>query len=677
MRVALVGPELEENLALRYLHASVAAAGHEGRIFDFHAPEQIPGIIEALLEYDPGMVGLSMVFTIRAREFIDLAEALRRKGYAGHITAGGHFATFHSDRLLGEFPAFDSIVHGEGEEAIVDLIRNVNELDEVAGISFRDGTGRVVTNVVRCNPDNLDLRPFPTRPDRFHDYMGFPIANVLSSRGCFGRCNFCSIHAWYQRNPGKRFRQRSVEEVAREMAGLYHQRGVRIFNFHDDNFFLPVEERNVERFKALKRLLDKAAVGPIAVQVKSRPDSITPGILGALKDLGLFRVFLGVESNSVAGLKTLGRGIRRNQNHSALHMLMEEGVHTTFNLLMFDPESTMPDIRDNIAFISQFPRVPLNFGRTEVYAGTPLEARLRSQNRLIAKDFITTYRIADPRAQMAFEIFKEVFIPRNFHDDGMNLEAMKLDYYFHLLRHFRPERADASLEKQVKGWLLSLNTNNAELLERICDFVEAGMPMDSQVAGFAQLLAEERAEFDRGIAREASKILEDIKRLAEEQVSPNHPSIRMAASAAAVALIITVAGCGKHMHEMAPSPERIEKPVESPQLPAESKEIVRKTVDEKHQMEITSLLVKHDVLKQEIQLRLSVDAKGNVTSAEVILPAEVKKPTFKKELAELAEKWTFKEIRSRGDCTVKLKTGQILRRDDWHMTEMMIQPMDE
>ncbi|MDP6358566.1 MAG: hypothetical protein QF473_25835, partial [Planctomycetota bacterium] len=200
---------------------------------------------------------------------------------------------------------------------------------------------------------------------------------------------------------------------------------------------------------------------------------------------------------------------------------------------------------------------------------------------------------------------------------------------------------------------------------------------DSQVVGFTQLLAEERAEFDRNIAREASKILEDIRRLAEERISPNHPSIRMAASAAAVALIITVAGCGKHMHEMAPSPERIEKPVENPQLPAESKEIVRKTVDEKHQMEITSLLVKHDALKQEIQLRLSVDAKGNVTSAEVILPAEVKKPAFKKELAEVAEKWTFKEIRSRGDCTVKLKTGQILKRDDWHMTEMMIQPMDE
>ena len=41
-------------------------------------------------------------------------------------------------------------------------------------------------------------------------------------------------------------------------------------------------------------------------------------VISLLKSLGLFRLFLGVETNAVLGLKTLGRGIERRQNHEAL-----------------------------------------------------------------------------------------------------------------------------------------------------------------------------------------------------------------------------------------------------------------------------------------------------------------------------------------------------------------------
>jgi radical SAM superfamily enzyme YgiQ (UPF0313 family) len=311
MKVALVGPELEENLALRYLHASLVAAGHDSRIVDFHSAQQTPALTRAILQYGPGVVGLSMVFTSRAREFIALAQELRHAGFEGHITAGGHFATFHAEQLLTGDATFDSVIHGEGEEALVDLIANLHRPEKVRGITCRGKERRLITTEPRRNPDDLDTRPLPTRPDRFHEYLGFPIANMLASRGCFGNCSFCSIQAWYRHNPGKRFRQRSTAASAREMAGLYHERGVRIFNFHDDNFFVARERDNVERFREFKRQLDWLGVGTIALQVKARPDSITPATLAALKALGLFRVFLGVESNSVAGLRTLGRGITR------------------------------------------------------------------------------------------------------------------------------------------------------------------------------------------------------------------------------------------------------------------------------------------------------------------------------------------------------------------------------
>ena len=123
MKVALVGPELEENLSLRYLSAALEAAGHEARLYDFHGPDQIGIIARDIAAWRPEAVGLSMVFTARAREYLALAAELRRSGFAGHMVAGGHFASFHAAELLRDFPALDSIVHGDGEEALVDLLR--------------------------------------------------------------------------------------------------------------------------------------------------------------------------------------------------------------------------------------------------------------------------------------------------------------------------------------------------------------------------------------------------------------------------------------------------------------------------------------------------------------------------------------------------------------------------
>jgi len=119
VKIALVGPELEENLGLRYIHSSLTQAGHEAHIFGFYAPEQIDGVVRLISEYGADVVGMSMVFTARAREYVELAQKLRGSGYRGHITAGGHFASFHANDLLRDFTAFDSVVHGEGELTLV------------------------------------------------------------------------------------------------------------------------------------------------------------------------------------------------------------------------------------------------------------------------------------------------------------------------------------------------------------------------------------------------------------------------------------------------------------------------------------------------------------------------------------------------------------------------------
>jgi len=184
MRVALVGAELEENLALRYMASALESKGHEVDIVPFNTEEDVPAAVSQAQRFQPQMVGLSMIFTGRAREFCHLAQALRDSGYKGHLIAGGHFASFNCERLLNDYPAFDSVGLGEGEELICALADQPDQIANIPGVCYRGQDRRPVVNVSKGNPDNLDALSFPKRTT-FHEYFDKRIASILSSRGCW------------------------------------------------------------------------------------------------------------------------------------------------------------------------------------------------------------------------------------------------------------------------------------------------------------------------------------------------------------------------------------------------------------------------------------------------------------------------------------------------------------
>jgi radical SAM superfamily enzyme YgiQ (UPF0313 family) len=130
---------------------------------------------------------------------------------------------------------------GEGENIICGLAQRLDHYPDLPGLCFRRRDGSVQVNPSAGNPKDLDSLPFPRRT-KYHRYFDKPIASLLTSRGCWRDCAFCSINAWYQKGGGRKFRIRSVENVIEEMKRLYWKDGVRIFNMQDDNFFLPDPE---------------------------------------------------------------------------------------------------------------------------------------------------------------------------------------------------------------------------------------------------------------------------------------------------------------------------------------------------------------------------------------------------------------------------------------------------
>lgn len=509
--VALVGPELEENLSLRYLASSLAAAGFRPEIVPFDEEGQLRGVLEALVSRSepPLLVGLSLSFQRRARDFLALAVALRREGYRGHIAAGGHFGTFACRELLADFHEVDSICRHEAEETLVRLaaaLRDASDLKEIPGLAYREENGEVRLTGLPKPPD-LGKLPWPDRRGHPSQCLGHRVAPLVGGRGCYANCAFCCISAWHEQTlPGKRFRLRPVEDVAEEMAWLRKEKGIEIFIFHDDNFFLPQRRDGLERIHALGNALDRRGTGDIATIVKARPNNLDREILDALRSrLGLIRIFLGVESDSEMGLRTLGRRVDSAQNHRAMDLLEEAGVYVCFNMLIFDPDTRIEDLRTNLSFMERYAEVPMNFGRVELYAGTPLLDRMQAEGRAAGDYLEWDYRMASEEVQRVFEIAMACFYVRNFSEESAPHRLMGTRFCVEVAARYHPRVFKESWRAESKRLNRLLARDSAAAMRRIIRHVSgAGTRLPD--ADFARELSDELRDFERRVHEGAAHL---------------------------------------------------------------------------------------------------------------------------------------------------------------------------
>src|SRR5512140_1828480 len=121
MHFVLVGPQVEENLGIGYLAASLRASGHQVTVLAFDDEREAPALAAQTAALDAGAVGLAMAYQPGARAAMSLARAIRDAGFTGHLTAGGQFASIAAEALLRDCAAFDSILCGEADASIVQL----------------------------------------------------------------------------------------------------------------------------------------------------------------------------------------------------------------------------------------------------------------------------------------------------------------------------------------------------------------------------------------------------------------------------------------------------------------------------------------------------------------------------------------------------------------------------
>jgi anaerobic magnesium-protoporphyrin IX monomethyl ester cyclase len=383
--VALVGYQDQGNLGMGYLAAVLTRHGCAVEMIDVR--EGGAKIAERLAARQPLVVGFSLIFQFFLPQFRAVAQQLRAAGITSHFTIGGHYPSLCHDELLPNFPEIDSVVRYEGEETLIELVDRLHagqDWRDIDGIAYLSGT-EVVATQARPLVQDLDSLPFPQRPHGPEHIGGFPTLPLLASRGCIRRCSFCSIHTFYRTAPGKVVRVRQPAKVVEEMLHLYRQYGVRVFLFQDDDFPLWGKKGRRWADELIGRMHDSGLAERTIWKISCRAEYVEPELFQAMREAGLFLVYMGIESGVEQGLEILFKQMTVEQNLDAVATLKRLDIVFSYGFMLFDPSSTFQTIRENIGFLREIVAdgsAPAVFSRMLPYGGTPIRDQLAKEGRL-------------------------------------------------------------------------------------------------------------------------------------------------------------------------------------------------------------------------------------------------------------------------------------------------------
>lgn len=378
-----------EHVGVGYLMQVLRDHGYECNVMELSRTNH-DELLTAIEEYSPNMIGFSLM-SVNKKHAAEFGRKIKSRFPDIHICVGGPVATFGGERLLksvdGDY--IDSVVVGEGEETIVELVQVLEKGEKpygVLGVCFRDGD-QIHVNPRRHPVRDLDKLPFPAR-DQFEMHgCNLEYIRISTSRGCTSQCTFCS--APNVSNPYikgmKVWRGRSPQNVVAEIKYLVDKYGFNTFDFVDSTFEDPGKIGKQRIREIAQGILDYGLqiYYNCCMQACNWHEEDRE-LLQLLAKSGLEKVLVGIESGSDIGLKHWRKRSTVADNERIIKLLREQNIYVAFGFIMFHPHSTIAEIRENVEFLRKNIGHNLRrFGtRLEVYPGTTIEQILKQEKLL-------------------------------------------------------------------------------------------------------------------------------------------------------------------------------------------------------------------------------------------------------------------------------------------------------
>jgi hypothetical protein len=228
---------------------------------------------------------------------------------------------------------YDYVVNGEGEQAILDILNEVEQgvIHETPQYIQQPEGQRI----------NLNKLPMPDYSSiDFNDYDIPNGVNSELSRGCTAKCTFCEeTHFW-------KYRQRQAVDALAEIEWLYYNKGTDIIWFIDS-----LVNGNLKELRAF-------AKGVIAKGLKikwtgyARCDGrMDLEYLKDLADSGCIALNYGCESGSQKVLDDIDKGVTIAEMEQNFRDGKTVGIEAATNWIVGFPTETYQDFADTMTFL--------------------------------------------------------------------------------------------------------------------------------------------------------------------------------------------------------------------------------------------------------------------------------------------------------------------------------------
>ena len=342
------------NFGLAYLASFLEKHGHEVRMAVLSsniASESIELMEEITAEYQPEVLGLHAVsseypFIVKVGEYVaehypDIYQVI-----------GGPHVTLEPVDSIENGP-WDAICTGEGEHALLEMVRQVEDGGKPSGIAnmwIRTSDG-IEKNGNNPFDEKLDSIPFPNR-DIWFDWIEDPEhwIGILLGRGCPFLCTYCANHALMAIAEGKYTRFRSADNIIDEIRYL-HERYP-----NKRNFWFEVETFNVHKdwvFELCDKLeaYNNTLATPLEFGTNYRVGGKTDydRIFEAFSRANITSITVGFESGSERVRREV---LKRNYSNDAMLEMVtsarKHGLHIGFQNMIGLPGETEEEFMETV-----------------------------------------------------------------------------------------------------------------------------------------------------------------------------------------------------------------------------------------------------------------------------------------------------------------------------------------
>ncbi|TAM84420.1 MAG: B12-binding domain-containing radical SAM protein [Acidobacteria bacterium] len=375
-------------LGTLYAAALLRQKGFSVALFDSMLNDPAEGFPEALRKqhpkvaviYEDNFNFLSKMCLSRMREVaFEMIDAARMAG--ARVVVHGSDSSDHCAEYLAR--GADYVLEGEAEWTLLEVVGSLvrdSKLDPVSipGVAYSpNGNGRVIRSARRPLMRDLDQLPFPARDlvdlglyrQVWQEAHGFFSLNLVSSRGCPYRCNWCAKPIY-----GDSFHARTPETVAEEIRQLRERYGADHLWFADDLF--GINSRWIQNFASHVRSRNAA----VPFKIQARADLMrSEDTVAALALCGCAEVWMGVESGSQKILDAMDKGIRVEQVLKARANLRQHGIRACFFLQFGYPGETWNDIQKTIQMVRKARPDDIGVSVSYPLPGTKFYQRVRDE----------------------------------------------------------------------------------------------------------------------------------------------------------------------------------------------------------------------------------------------------------------------------------------------------------